>query len=182
MNHVLTVLTLQGASLAWVTAASASVTRHKEKLFQKKLFWSTTTMSESQEPLCLRRPCGTCPFNRLSTLNMLWYVDTLAKCHASAYWPNTQGSPLRVVFPCFRITASAPIYHQVGYVCLFVCWNKTRKIICRLLWWGGKYTVTVTVNVMGREVNPLGMVTHGQRHKPRAYHDSGYLSTNNYWK
>ena len=40
------------------------------------------------------------------------------------------------------------------FVCLFVCWNKTRKTILSLCG--------------GREVNPLGVITHGHRHKPRA--------------
>ena len=40
------------------------------------------------------------------------------------------------------------------FVCLFVCWNKTSK---------------TTPPPFGREVNPLGVITHGQRHKSRAY-------------
>jgi len=41
----------------------------------------------------------------------------------------------------------------ITFVCLFVCWNKTRK--------------NYTPPPIGREVNPLGVVTDGQRHKPR---------------
>jgi len=41
------------------------------------------------------------------------------------------------------------------FVCWFVCWNKTRK--------------PHTPPPVGREVNPLGVITHGQQHKPRAY-------------
>jgi len=40
------------------------------------------------------------------------------------------------------------------FACLFVCWNTTRKTILSLLCW--------------EEVTPLGVITHGQRHKPRA--------------
>jgi len=47
------------------------------------------------------------------------------------------------------------------FVCLFVCWNKTRK----------------TLPPVGKEVNPLGVVKHGQRHKPRhAYQRQRYDS------
>jgi len=49
-NHIVSVMTLQEASLARATAASASVIRHKEKFFRKKLF-SSTTKSKSQQPL-----------------------------------------------------------------------------------------------------------------------------------
>jgi len=45
----------------------------------------------------------------------------------------------------------------VLFVCWFVCWNRTRKttMILRLLCW--------------EENKPLGVITHGQRHKPRVH-------------
>jgi len=49
----------------------------------------------------------------------------------------------------------ADIYIYVDmFVCLFVCWNQSRK--------------TVLCLCGGREVKPLGMITHGHRHSFRA--------------
>jgi len=46
-----------------------------------------------------RQPCGVCLFTSLPTLNTLWYVDTLAKCHILAYQIDTRGSPPRIALP-----------------------------------------------------------------------------------
>jgi len=54
--------------------------------------------------------CGACPFNKLPTLNTLWYVDTLAKCRVSAYWANTRGPPRVSRFLDFRtLTCTAEV-------------------------------------------------------------------------
>jgi len=45
-----------------------------------------------------------------------------------------------------------------SFVCLFVCWNKTRKTTLRLLCW--------------EKSKPPGMISHGQRHKTSAYQKS----------
>ena len=45
-------------------------------------------------------------------------------------------------------------YHTIFFVCLFVR-RKPEK--------------SYSASCVGREVNPLGVIAHGQRHKPRAY-------------
>ena len=49
------------------------------------------------------------------------------------------------------------------FVCLFVC-----------LFVGIKPEKVYSASCVGREVNPLGVITHGQRHKPRAYQRQRY--------
>ena len=46
------------------------------------------------------------------------------------------------------------------FVCLFVCWNKPE--------------IFFSASCVGRKVNPLGVITHGQRHRPRAYQRQRY--------
>jgi len=48
------------------------------------------------------------------------------------------------------------------FVCLFVCWNKTRNTLLHLFV-GAKQTPW-----------PVGVITHGKRHKPRAYQRQRY--------
>ena len=50
------------------------------------------------------------------------------------------------------IFGTPPAGARISTVFLFVCWNKSPK--------------NYTPPPVGREVNPLGVVTHGQRHKP----------------
>jgi len=50
---------------------------------------------------------------------------------------------------------------EAMFVCLFVCWDKTQKVCSARASFVG--------SCVGREVNPMGVFTHGQRHKPRAY-------------
>ena len=50
-----------------------------------------------------------------------------------------------------------------SFVCLFVC-----------LFVEIKPEKLYSASCVGREVNPLGVITHGQRHKPRAYQRQRY--------
>ena len=80
-----------------------------EKL--SKHFLRCANISRNITPACL--------FNRLPTLNTLWYVDKLTDCRVSAYWANTRAPVSR----CFKRSAQ------------FIMLDKTR-----LIWaiWAGK--------------------------------------------
>ena len=51
------------------------------------------------------------------------------------------------------------------FVCLFVC-----------LFVGIKPEKLYSISCVAREVNSLGVISHGQRHKPRAYQRQRYIS------
>jgi len=62
------------------------------------------------------------------------------------------------VFADYYIIGNPSSFYHTNFVCLFVC-----------LFVGIKPEKSYSASCVGREVNPLGVITHGQRHKPRAY-------------
>jgi len=74
-----------------------------------------------------------------------WQGQILKKKCLMSIWSCVSGH--------FTGNLSGSVSSWITFVCLFVCWNKTRK--------------NYTPPPIGREVNPLGVVTDGQRHKPR---------------
>jgi len=65
----------------------------------------------------------------------------------------------------FHITVARQCWCcYVSFICLFVC-----------LFIGIKPGKLYSASCVGKEVNPLGVITHGQKHTPRAYQRQQYI-------